>query len=758
MTINKSINKYIFLLILIFIIICIIFFFIYFINTILKGNNINNNNNNKQQKENFQNKMLENYGIKTNNNLIGNGNFHNGFVSPNYINHNGYNKIIMKQNPGSSSYVLEQKRTNELTYYEFMCKNVKNSKYILYFWLSIDKKDIETMNFEKIIRIKIQKIDFSNDIPKLNYNIIQKVVLSNGDIWYYIKYYFISDNNSTDKMQLYLNYSIDLQYNTFYFTEISLYRILIDAENFIFNDNLLCYVDTYKYESNNTTWRDLSGIGNNLFLSNIPTTDYTKGSMQIENIKITGFPSNKISNDTFSILFCFNKYSLNNHSLNDLDKNDLDKDSNDDDNDNASITDFYLLSLSGNERYSFEIKLKDNFLYVICDENIYKSKNEIILYNKSLLSIQYNKGILYIIHDGIIVLKQKIRKVYFNENHFIINKNMNKNIQYNFYSILFYNRFIEINELNEIREYFITNKNKDFENIDINDYHMNLTANYTHDKTNKTEEIPLKSFHNKLVQNENIQNDVFKEVFDNQNIKFNSNNNSYNSDCFKNCFNTMDNLSSCIDSCKVSPETEEYDQLFYKHNDNDNDDNNNDKIKCPKVYMKNGKFIVYIPPNSYYAEKLNYSGEKSYGTNIDKARYTYNLNFPKCPIPNELILGSENKYMDTCPFVIHELNPCVVSSCSNVNWNVSDVNDLNLNKKCKKAVSNYCQINYNLDDSCIHWHPKNKHNKKSIEYRRYFEDPKDYCSPSQFKIEDHPDFDKYIKKDNIPCWGCNLET
>ena len=28
--------------------------------------------------------------------------------------------------------------------------------------------------------------------------------------------------------------------------------------------------------------------------------------------------------------------------------------------------------------------------------------------------------------------------------------------------------------------------------------------------------------------------------------------------------------------------------------------------------------------------------------------------------------------------------------------------------------------------------------------------------PKNFDIKDHPDFNKYIKKDNIPCWGCKI--
>ena len=741
-----TINKYL----IIFLIIFIAIIFLFFINYIFKDKNayININTNINTNIESFTdyNDKIKQF----NNNLIVNGSFENGKDSPNHVNQNGYNKIIMKKNPGYSSYVLEQKKSDELTYYEFICKNNKNSKYNLFFWLSVDNNDnnIDSLDFEKLIKIKIQNNDYTNYIPRLNYNIIQKIILSNNNTWYLIKYDFISGPNTKDKMQIYLNYSIDLQYNNFYFTNISLYRVLIDAENFIYNDSLICYTDGYSYESNNTTWRDLSGNGNDLFWSNIPLTDYTKGSVNTENMKLTGFPSNKLSNEKFTILFCLNKNIEN--VVNKLDES------------YTESNDFYLLSIPGNDRYSFEIQLLDNYLYLVCGEDRYKSKNEVILYNKSLLSIQYNNGLIYIIYDGINILTTDIRKIYFNNDNLIINRN--KNLNYNFYSILFYNRLIDNDELNDIRDYFITNKNKNFNTPDINLYHMNLNSDFT--VNNIDNNYLFKPYNKKQNNNSNINNDnFFTEIFDNQNYTVSNKYNLCSQKCLNTCLSTssgnLNNFLSCTNNCKnsidscnnICSEEENKNSIYCNNSINNNIDNN---LKCPVVYKKDGKYMVYIKPNSYYAEKLNYSGEKSYGSNINKARHTYNINFPRCPIPNELIPGSENKYIETCPYTINELNPCYTSSCGNVNWNVKNYNDLNLNKNCKKAVSNYCQINYNLDENCMCWDPKNKNDPKCIEFKRYFEDPNDYCSPSQFKIEDHPDFDKYIKKDNIPCWGCNL--
>ena len=215
--------------------------------------------------------------------------------------------------------------------------------------------------------------------------------------------------------------------------------------------------------------------------------------------------------------------------------------------------------------------------------------------------------------------------------------------------------------------------------------------------------------------------------------------------CISNCKNV---LTSCEKFCKDKKNDS---SIYCNLNKNSKDD-------CPKVYKKNGNYNVYIAPNSYYDKLLNYNGDKSYGKNIEKARYTYNLNFPKCPIPDELLPLNKKNKKNNCPYIINESNPCFSSFCSNVNWNVDNYKDLNLNKNCKKNVSNYCQINYKIDDKCVCWNPEYKDDSKCIEFRRYFEDPNDYCLPSQFKIEEHPDFHKYIKKDNIPCWGCNINN
>lgn len=651
--------------------------------------------------EKFSDKKQEDY-----NNLIINGSFQNGSEPTNHINDSGFNKIIMMKNPATTNYVLHQKSTDDETYYQLSIPNRINTKFILEFYLCIDKNDIKDLIFDKLIYIKMQNDDYTVYIPRLDYYVIQKTVMSDGNTWYHMKYIFISGPNTTKNMQLYLNYSNKLQFNNYYFADIKLNSVLIDSESFIFNNKLLSYVDGYYYE--NVTWHDLGGLGNDLYWSQTPIVDYTKGFVNSRNLKLDGFNANNLLNDGFTIIFCLSKNTMSN-DITDKQINIQFGQEEEEKEVKSIVNESFLISVPGNDRYSFEIRLDDDYLNLVVDNKEYKSKQQLILYNKSLLVLSYDGSNMNIYYDGVLIISEQIRKIYLNSSKLIINKN--RNLNYNFYSILFYNRVIDLSELDEIRTYFIENKNKKNNNPDINDYLMSSMV----DKLKGPEISIIKPYNKK---------DSKYNTIDDESLKYND---------YKENFKQFGEVLNETLAKEIS-----------------------ERMICPKVYKKNGNYMVYIPRNSYYASMLNYSGERSYGSDIEKARYTYYRNFPKCAIPDELMYYSNNNSIDTCPYIINEGNPCFMSQCSNVDWNVDNYKQLNLNKNCKKHVSNYCHVNNSVDDKCICWSPQYKNDPKCIEFRRYMEDPNDYCSADQFNIEEHPDFGKYIRKDNIPCWGCNL--
>tara|TARA_B100000780_G_C21126993_1_gene457827 strand:- start:8969 stop:10486 length:1518 start_codon:yes stop_codon:yes gene_type:complete len=180
-----------------------------------------------------------------------------------------------------------------------------------------------------------------------------------------------------------------------------------------------------------------------------------------------------------------------------------------------------------------------------------------------------------------------------------------------------------------------------------------------------------------------------------------------------------------------------------------------DYDKCPTSYIKDGSYYVYIVKDSIYAKELGRHGEISYGRDRANAKEIYSMNFPDCKMPKVLDEYSPNPTNDSCPFVIKHRNPCKSKNCRDVDWGTNPLN-ADVNKKCKKNVASYCEENADKDKACYCWKPKYQDDRYCSKFRRHFDDQK--CSPSQFDINEHPDFSEYIKKDNIPCWNCNISS
>ena len=175
---------------------------------------------------------------------------------------------------------------------------------------------------------------------------------------------------------------------------------------------------------------------------------------------------------------------------------------------------------------------------------------------------------------------------------------------------------------------------------------------------------------------------------------------------------------------------------------------------CPSAQYRDGRYYINIPKGSKYADKLGY-GIRDYGKNKERAYEIYKLNFPDCLIPDILQFGPT----DNCPFIIAKNNPCNYKECRNVDWTQTDPSKMRLNKHCLKHISHYCHINKGIDPMCSCWEEQNKYSPKCQEFRKHFEPPEDYgFSINIFDISEHPDYKNYIRKDRIPCWGCNLNA
>jgi len=176
---------------------------------------------------------------------------------------------------------------------------------------------------------------------------------------------------------------------------------------------------------------------------------------------------------------------------------------------------------------------------------------------------------------------------------------------------------------------------------------------------------------------------------------------------------------------------------------------------CPQTIFENGHYYVVVPEGSKLAKSVGYHGARDYGTDIDNAKHIFEINFPKCEIPDILDKRKFRGDLENCPFILtNEDNPCKKYDCANVEWNKKDAKIGN--KTCKKSVDTYCSKYADLDGACYCWKSENKDKKECLKFRGRFEDD-ETCDFRKFPIEKHPDSNKWIEKDKIPCWGCNLD-
>lgn len=745
---KKDLQKWIFGLISILLLFCIL----YTLYTLIKP---------KKQIEKFQSTS---YGTDTDEypkNLIVNGSFKDGKRPLNYISQSGSNKIVVSTNPTTSGYALLQEKTNTNTYYELQANCTDNTKYLFYIWTSFANKDgtdvSSNLDLSKCVQVRVLKSDSSNDLPKVSYQLEKKVSLKDSKInWYLVSYSFQTGSDTDNVMNIYLNYTTSLQTDYQYFTGLSLYKVLPEAENFIYNDGLNVFLDGYHYESTSKTWNDLSTFSNNFTFSKNPFVNSSKGLVNTNGNVLTGPEASKIFSSQDKP-FTFIMFMSQNDDISEFSG----------DSKTSNQGEMPLLYIPGNNSYSIKLTWDGADQKFICyiprdgkTLTSIESSIGLTLNNKSMITIQYfTHGVLNIQQDGNRIISTQCDKLYFSTKD-KVKFNPDGNLNMDLYAILNYDRILSKDELSKVREYFITNQNKDFSKTSTYSYTSDVPSNfYVSDDTS------ISSYNRRDQYNDWLNGD-FTSIFGNQSLMFKIDSKNCMPACNAMCNMYLDNTQryhECLRNCRnVIPSCKNFcDDKSNKNSimcEADTCIDSMDPTKdCPIAYKRNEQYMVYIKPDSYYAKKYNYSGEKSYGKNLENAAKMYKNNFPKCELPSILTPGEGNNTLNACPFVIHEANPCFHSTCAGVNWDVDNYKDLKMSDRCKKSVSYYCQINNELDDMCACWKPENQDNQKCVEYRKFFENPKDYCKPSQFNIEDHPSYNKFIRKDKIPCFGCNVE-
>jgi len=166
--------------------------------------------------------------------------------------------------------------------------------------------------------------------------------------------------------------------------------------------------------------------------------------------------------------------------------------------------------------------------------------------------------------------------------------------------------------------------------------------------------------------------------------------------------------------------------------------------------------------NYYYNKTILYSNivnnQTSIFNNPDTSNYQFLKNTTSTSkdveivmdnkVEQELSINSESplegeEVVKKCPFTKESLT-CDTCECKNTNWSDSK----SISRRCQLIINDYCK--------------KNKDDISCKLYAKKEDIPK--CSSSLSIIDKlkvnkcpkYPDMSKYIRKDKIPCWGCNL--
>lgn len=132
-------------------------------------------------------------------------------------------------------------------------------------------------------------------------------------------------------------------------------------------------------------------------------------------------------------------------------------------------------------------------------------------------------------------------------------------------------------------------------------------------------------------------------------------------------------------------------------------------------------------------------------------------------LPNIFVSDESPKLLEVKPEEVKSGQPkcrfldktiCENIECKGVDWD----NPTNISERCRNIINNYCRGNY-TDNMCIELRSRKE---RTREMPKLVEKPGQPIAESVEKIakcptcKPQPDMSKYIRKDQIPCWGCNL--
>jgi hypothetical protein len=639
--------------------------------------------------------------------------------------------IVSISNPSNVTNGIRQENNGGKYRIEVSLEGSK--KYLVSYWL-LDKTDDKLKSHEVELLYKV-----SGDLIRKK-KLIPKTVERkkyNGEEWLKIESNFdLPENIISDIIINFVNNSktgyrviVDIRIQEIMSINLPLSSDIVDL-----------YLSNFKVNNLSLDGLKLEGEIDNNYITWNTAPRLEKGYIKITSEKgSSSIKSNKIDNKNFTIVMRL-KTNAKSGISDTIYIPGVNKDS-------TVLTPFIGLNVLVNNTYGP--------LTVIYNNKELDIKKDIITNDFFTLSIIRSNNKLTVYVDKFKAYQdENIENVEFSNGNYIINNQQNSNYLLNY--LILYNRDLDDEQLFNVHQ-FMEDQNKLTDDIKIE---VPVLSEYT--KDGKTD-ITVRNIGGKcLSECQNMCSLPAGTSLGNIN-GLNEITVNY-PECVKNCATILD---SCKDFCVNRSDglCEYKDREFAKQFKIDRVEDmvldskklekyENRNSDCPEIYYKDGQYYTYIKKNSRWAKDLGRHGEISYGENRKIAKDIYLLNFPSCKVPEIIDDHGINPHNKNCPFIVREGNPCRSVQCRDIDWSKDPLN-CNMSRNCRKTVNNYCELNSELDSACYCWREENRDKEHCKKILKHFRDT-DSCDIRAFEIEEHPDFNKYIRKDKIPCWNCSV--
>ena len=674
------------------------------------------------------------------NRMIQNGSFQYGESPKQFVEKKGDYEVIKMSNPGNSSYALQQVGSNG--YYMLRIPVEAGKKYALSYW--IGKSD--TWNGrDKNFNIKLGQRVLSGDGKLVG---SKRVDTAN---WNKYRYNFKVEKGDPSSAEVYLGYKPGANQGERYFTDLNMYPMIGDNQGFpvSLRNGLESYINTANPESSGgrRVMKDLSTRGNDMIWKNKPSREddhvNSRGNELVG--KVTPGKANAF---TVSVVLKPIK---------------------------GAKGEGVLVKIPGNQSVALMVELKNNMSGLDITIGSKKfSYNDKMMKDKSMISVVYKSGKMGLFQNGTqLMSKSGLDTLHFDKKGKII-YNAGGKLDVQLFAALVYDRALASDQLSSLYQYFMNYVPKR-RTDKIYNYQMNNDVPGDVDDAEYGTGID-----NSAVLG--MEDNAFVQEFDTRaqsGIKDSWHErtrrgrptledcvNDYNDELRRHRYQgdksspMLSDIPSCRKACQVkgneSSGTKGQSWMCERVEKEINSEKRCKESDCPEAYLSGDKYMVYVKPGSKYAKQLGRSGNFDYGTNRHRAREIYIQNFKGCEVPEILTPHGYKPNLESCPFIIDEMNPCKEYACRDAKWGEKNVAKQGLNKSCRRSVSNYCDRFKYKDPNCICWQPKYEDMPRCRAFRDYMDERGDKCRIDIFNIEEHPDMKNYIKKDKVPCWDCNL--